>query len=268
MAVPCGRCVGCRLERARNWTIRILHEAQMHRDNCFLTLTYDNEHLVYGHKQATLVKDDLQRFWKRLRKVVGNGVRYFACGEYGELGGRPHYHACLFGADFEDKALFSTEGGNDLYTSDTLDRVWGHGFTSVGALTPGSAAYTARYILGKKLGKEAVYYEEQGIEPEFVVMSRGGRSGRGIGSGWFDKYATDVYPVDRVILEGGAKSRPPRYYDNLRKEQFPEEIEKIKIARMQKMDEIPIEERLNLRMIQKIRFQEAKVKSFRKILHE
>lgn len=267
MAVPCGRCVGCRLERARNWTIRILHEAQMHRDNCFVTLTYKDSHLVYGHKQATLVKTDLQKFWKRLRKV-GKNVRYFACGEYGEQRLRPHYHACIFGADFEDKTLLSTEGGNDLFNSALLDRVWGHGHCSVGALTPGSAAYTARYILGKKLGKEAVYYEAQGIEPEFVVMSRGGRNGRGIGSTWYGRYAGDIYPADRVILEGGQKTRPPRYYDNLRKETNPDEIEAIKIQRMLKMDEIPLEERLTLRMMQKIRFQEARVKSFRKVLHD
>lgn len=267
MAVPCGRCVGCRLERARNWTIRILHEAQMHRDNCFITLTYKDSHLVYGNKQATLVKTDLQRFWKRLRKEKGNGIRYFACGEYGELGSRPHYHACVFGLDFEDKTLHSTEGGNNLYASDSLGHIWGNGFASIGALTPGTAAYTARYILGKKLGKEAKYYEHMGIEPEFVVMSRGGRNGRGIGSGWYEKFASDVYPEDRVILEDGKKSRPPRYYDNLRKEEFPEEIEALKIERMRKMDKIPLAERLTLRMKQKIRFQEARVKTYRKSLH-
>lgn len=268
MAVPCGRCVGCKLERRRNWTIRIMHEAQMHLENCFLTLTYRDADLVYGARQATLVKTDLQKFWKRLRKELKKNVRYFACGEYGEQRSRPHYHACLFGADFEDKAVHSVSGDIVLYTSSRLDGIWNHGHCTVGALTPGTAAYTAGYILDKKLGKERVYYDAQGIEPEFLVMSRGGRSGRGIGSGWFDKYAGDVYPADRVVLEGGSKTRPPRYYDNLRKEQFPEEMEVLKAERLKKMEETPMEERLSLRMMQKIKFQEARVKTFSKKLHD
>lgn len=269
ISVPCGRCVGCRLERARNWTIRIMHEAQMHDSNCFLTLTYRDEELSYGYKQATLVKTDLQKFWKRLRKdVPGAGrIRYFACGEYGEQRSRPHYHACLFGFDFPDKTLLGTKAGNDLHHSDLLDGAWSHGHCSVGSLTPASAAYVARYILDKKLGKERTYYEAQGIEPEFVVMSRGGRNGHGIGFSWFDRYATDVYPADRVVMEGGMQSKPPRYYDELRKAQFPKEMQAIKLERMRKSDSIPLEERLNTRMMSKIKFHEARVKSFSKKLH-
>lgn len=267
IAVPCGRCVGCRLERARQWTIRIMHEAQEHRDNCFITLTYRDEELKYGSTQATLCKDDLQRFWKRLRKEVKD-VRYFAAGEYGERGGRPHYHACLFGCDFPDKTLFRFKEGADLYHSDMLDRVWGHGHTSVGALTFSSAAYVARYILDKRLGKEADYYDRQGIEPEYVVMSRGGRGGKGgIGQSWFKKYASDIYPADRVVQTGGTQSRPPRYYDELRKKDFPEEIRALKVARMEAQEKVPIEEKLAKRMISKIRYHEKRVKSFSKILH-
>lgn len=263
ISVPCGRCVGCRLERARNWTIRIMHEAQLHERNCFLTLTYNDESLTYGGQQATLYKKDLQDFWKRLRKETNAKLRYFACGEYGEQRKRPHYHACVFGIDFADKTLLRREGGNDLYSSVFLDSVWSNGHCSVGALTPGSAAYVARYILDKNLGDERVHYEKQGIEPEFVVMSRK----PGIGKNWFDKYASDVYPADRVILEGGQKSRPPRYYDNLRKENFPDEIEKIKIERMARAEAIPLEERLATRMLSKIKFHESRVNSLAKKLH-
>jgi len=268
ISVPCGRCVGCRLERARNWTIRIMHEAQMHKENCFLTLTYDDEHLSYGNTQATLYKRDLQLFWKRLRKETNVKLRYFACGEYGSKRSRPHYHACVFGFDFKDKALLSREGGNDLYSSDMLDDIWSNGHCSVGALTPGSAAYVARYILDKSLGKDRRYYEEAGIEPEFVVMSRGGRDGAGgIGKQWFDRYAGDVYPADRVIIADGGTSKPPRYYDELRKQQFPAEIEAIKLERMRKAEEVPIEERVATRMLSRIRFYENKVRSISKKLH-
>ena len=40
---------------------------------------------------------------KRLRKKYGSKIRFFQCGEYGELYGRPHYHACLLNFDFPDK---------------------------------------------------------------------------------------------------------------------------------------------------------------------
>jgi len=263
ISVPCGRCVGCRLERARNWTIRIMHEAQMHEKNSFITLTYDDEALTFGGAQATLFKKDLQDFWKRLRKETNAKLRYFACGEYGEQRSRPHYHACVFGFDFPDKALLSRQGDNDLYSSPLLDSVWSDGHCSVGALTPGSAAYVARYILDKNLGKERVYYEEKGIEPEFVVMSRK----PGIGKNWFDKYAGDVFPADRVVLEGGKMSKPPRYYDNLRAENFPDEIEALKIIRMQKAEAVPLKERIATRMISKRRFYDSRVKAIAKKLH-
>lgn len=241
----------------------------MHESNCFLTLTYSDEHLSYGRTQATLVKSDLQKFWKRLRKVVPDEIRYFAVGEYGSERERPHYHACLFGHNFPDKTLHSRKGGNGLFTSRVLDSAWSFGHCSIGALTPSSAAYVARYILDKNLGKERIYYERKGIEPEFVVMSRGGRSKNGgIGKSWFDKYAGDIYPKDRVIAEDGRASKPPRYYDELRKAQNPQEIEEIKQQRMKRAEEnYEYAEQSAKRMLNKIRFHKSRVKSFEKILH-
>lgn len=269
IAVPCGRCVACKLERARQWTIRIMHEAQGHRDNSFITLTYEDEHLSYGNKQATLVKSDLQKFWKRLRKEINVGIRYFACGEYGEQRQRPHYHACVFGFDFPDKVILRSQNGLDLYRSDLLDNVWSFGHCSVGALTASSAAYVARYILDKNLGKESVYYEQQGIEPEFTVMSRGSkkRGTGGIGSAWFRQYASDVFPSDRVVSDSGKTSRPPRYYDELRKASFPKEMIRIKRRRMELADKIPLEERIYSRILSKKRFAESRLKNFQKSLH-
>ena len=92
--VPCGKCIGCRLDYSRKWAIRCVLEAQMHKENCFLTLTYDDEHLPKGEK---LEKEEMQKFWKRLRKATGTKIRYYMAGEYGTEGGRPHYHACVFG---------------------------------------------------------------------------------------------------------------------------------------------------------------------------
>ena len=103
LEVPCGQCIGCRLERSRQWAVRCIHEAQLHKDNCFITLTYNDEHLP---SPPSLSVRDFQLFMKRLRKRFGKGIRFFHCGEYGEKYGRPHYHACLFGFDFPDRVQF------------------------------------------------------------------------------------------------------------------------------------------------------------------
>lgn len=231
LTVPCGQCIGCRLEKSRQWAVRCVHEAQMHQENCFITLTYDDEHLIWGKQAPTLVPKDLQLFWKRFRKEHGNGIRYYACGEYGERTSRPHYHACVFGFDFQDQKLFDSSNGNDLYTSDNLNTLWGHGNSIIGKLTFESAAYVARYVTTKLTGPYAKVYTELGIEPEFARMSRR----PGIGSTWFQRYVTDVYPSDALLVRG-KKCRPPRFYDNKYELQNMEVFEGIKNSRKLKAD--------------------------------
>lgn len=213
IVVPCGRCIGCRLERARQWTKRCMDEALFHKDNVFVTLTYRDNDLPMGNMEATLVPRDLELFWKRLRKEYGNGIRYFACGEYGERTRRPHYHACVFGLDFKDKVLHSTKNDINLYRSDSLDDIWGYGHCVIGDVTFESAAYVARYIIAKKSGPQAKFYEELGIEPEFVRMSRR----PGLGSEWYEKYHSDIWPHGRMIVNGKASSPPRFYVDRLKK---------------------------------------------------
>jgi len=264
IAVPCGRCVGCRLERRRNWTIRIMHEARYHDANCMLTLTLDDDNLVYGRLQPTLVKRDLQLFWKRLRKEIKVDVRYFACGEYGSAGSRPHYHAILFGFDFPDKVIKFRDNGHDIFVSDTLDSIWGKGVCSIGALTAASAAYVAGYIMDKSLGSESRKYEYLGIEPEFVVMSRK----PGIGRKFFEEFSSDIFPGDFVMMEDGRRSKPPRYYDELMKSQNPKVMETIKLHRMMEAEKnFSHAEAGAKRMLSKIRFHENRVKSLKKSLH-
>lgn len=240
-----------------------MNEAKTHKENSFITLTYEDKHLSYGYTQATLVKHELQKFWKRLRKELKSEIRYFACGEYGEQRSRPHYHAALFGYSFPDKKVLQADKDVILYHSDLLDSVWGHGHCSVGELTERSAAYVARYILGKKFGAEAKEYNEKGVEPEYVVMSRR----PGIGKKWYDRFGSDIYPKDRLVQADGSITRPPRYYDEQYKTQNPQEMQKIKIARMKAAEERPIEELLAKRMLSKIRFHESRVKRFEKKLH-
>lgn len=238
--VNCGRCIGCRLEYARQWSVRIMHEASAHEHNAFLTLTYRDADLTNGvskktgNVRATLVPADLQKFWKRLRidlhrkgrNLDVNPIRYFACGEYGDKRGRPHYHACVFGLYPEDAKLYSVKNGNRIYSSESLDRIWTHGDVRIGDVTFESASYVARYMMKKHLGKDSDYYENEGIEPEFVRMSRR----PGIGAAWFDRFGAEVFPADRIIMRGH-KAPPPRYYLSRLEQKDPIYAEAIKAKR-------------------------------------
>ena len=119
--VRCGQCIGCRLEKARQWALRCSHEASLHENNCFVTLTYSDKNLP---KYNSLELRDFQKFMKRLRKHFDGGIRFFHCGEYGDKNGRPHYHAILFGIDFDDREIYKvSDAGYRWYTSKTLESI-------------------------------------------------------------------------------------------------------------------------------------------------
>lgn len=219
LLLACGRCIGCRLERSRQWSVRIMHEAQLHDESCFVTLTYDEDHVP---ARGSLDYSDFQGFMKRLRSDLGK-VRFFMCGEYGGEGDRPHFHCGLFGTAFRGDRYAWRKGGagHQLYRSSRLEKHWPFGACEIGELTSESAAYMARYTFKKVTGQMAddhyrrvdpdtgeVYY----LEPEFAHMSLK----PGIGAGWFERFHSEVYPHDRVVVRG-RESRPPRYYDVLLK---------------------------------------------------
>lgn len=216
MEVPCGQCLGCRLDYSRMWAMRITHEATMHESdggNCFITLTYRNvedcslDQLKNGQhvpSDWSLHKSHMTKFIKRLRKFFGDQkIRYFYAGEYGkkcqhgidveEVGcplcnvGRPHYHMCLFNGLFTDLLPYESDGGITRYTSPSLERIWGYGFVDVGELNFASASYCAKYIVKKIKGVKADdwYYQMDidgnwnWITPEYVCMSRGNASYKG-----------------------------------------------------------------------------------------
>lgn len=238
MSVPCGQCIGCKLERSRQWAVRIMHEVSMHDDNSFLTLTYDAEHLP---DRKMLCMRDWQLFMKRLRKFFGTErISFYHCGEYGEeckncgeakracrcgtwesTLGRPHYHAVVFGVDFPDKRLRERNArGEPLFESDSLTRLWGNGIAVLGAVTFESAAYVARYCCSKITGERASEHyrrvdratgEIYWLPPEYATMSLR----PAIGRAWYEKYSADVVSTDSVVVRG-MESRPPRYYDKLR----------------------------------------------------
>lgn len=231
--LPCGQCVGCRLERSRQWAIRCMHEAQMHERNCFITLTFNPEALSARKNEWSLDVRDWQLFMKKLRKKYGSQIRFFHCGEYGEKNKRPHYHACIFGFDFPDKQLWKiTPSGHRLYTSPSLERLWPHGFSTIGDVSFESAAYVARYIMKKINGDAAedhyewidkVTGEIKNLKPEYTTMSRR----PGIGKKWLDQYIDDIYPHDYVIVNG-KKCKPPKYYDGVLKTLRPYEFDEVK----------------------------------------
>lgn len=226
--VPCGKCIGCHLEWSRQWAVRCMAEKQTQEFSEFITLTYRDDALVYGKAEhGTLVPRDLELFWKRLRKAYGDGIRYFACGEYGDKSNRPHYHAIVYGCDIKDKKYQYTKNGSQLYSSDTLDNIWTHGSCIIGDVTFESVAYVARYILKKAEGKTRHYYESNGIEPEFVRMSRR----PGLGLEWLKRYHKDVYPNDKMVIRNGVKVRPPRYFDLKMDSKNPQLMEQIRNLR-------------------------------------
>lgn len=214
--LPCGQCVGCRLERSRQWAMRCMHESQMHEFSCFVTLTYDDAHLP---ADGGLEYKPFQLFMRKVRKRFPR-ARFYMCGEYGERYKRPHYHACLFGVFFPDRKVFKDSGsGFKIYTSDLLSSFWTLGFASVGDFSFETAAYVARYVMKKVTGPMAADHylktdletgEVTSIRPEFTKMSLK----PGIGATWFDKYHAQTYPRDYVIVRG-KKCKPPRYYDKL-----------------------------------------------------
>jgi hypothetical protein len=251
MQIPCGRCIGCRAQRAKEWALRCVHESTLHSENDFITLTYNAEHLP---PDRGLRKKHVQNFFKKLRREISpRKIRYYYCGEYGDKNNRPHYHILLFGYRFHDRIqLGQTKSGLPLFYSPTLERIWGKGFVQVGDVTFESAAYVARYVMKKINGKEKDKIDpDTGLKPyerfndftgeiievlpEFTSMSRGGRYAKrdntgGIGHGWYDKYKSDLYPKD-FVTHNGCRHKPPRFYDNKLKEEDPDMYDELKAWR-------------------------------------
>lgn len=255
--LPCGQCVGCRLERSRQWAVRCLHEASLHKQNCFITLTYNQEN---HPKSGSIDVREFQLFMKSFRNMVyknyleelkvnpdaiHNKLRYFHCGEYGDQFGRPYYHACIFNYDFPDKVLIDDTEGKCRYTSKILDNLWNKGTTEIGEVTFASAAYVARYIMKKVNGEQAEDHYNQIDKktgelqsyknPEYITMSRR----PGIGKDWLEKYLTDVYPHDHVIING-KETKPPKFYDSQYELQNSEGMQLLKKNECKMLCDMPV----------------------------
>lgn len=238
LEVPCNNCMGCKLEYSRQWSVRMMHEAKLYSQNCFLSLTYDDQHVPqdYGLDLRTL-----QLFFKKFRKALTPRfkhkrnehsahirrytlhhtikIRFFACGEYGDLGGRPHYHAIVFNYDWPDKVLWKTsESGEPIYVSEKLTKLWGLGIATTQDVTRKSCAYVARYVTKKiktadDYGQERYYRVSpidglyHSVRPEFAT-----RSNRpGLGTGFVARFKSDFYPSGFLIIDG-VRQAPPKFY--------------------------------------------------------
>jgi len=221
MKIPCGQCMGCRLDRSREWAIRCVHESQMWKENCFVTLTYNDENLP---KNNSLDKRDLQKFFKRLRrKYEPKKIRFYASSEYGEESLRPHYHAAIFNFNFKDRKEWKNTPGGILYTSREANQIWRLGNVIIGELNFESAAYIARYIAKKITGKMANEYYGRREHPA-QYMSRS----YGIGKGWTEIYGRELL-ASGTVINRGREFKQPRYYDNI--------VEKVDVGILQTIKE-------------------------------
>ena len=253
--IPCGHCIACRLNYAKQWADRCMLELKYHDKACWITLTYDDKHLppceafidddgVISYSPVhPLCKRDLQLFFKRLRKKYPNKkIRYFGCGEYGSDSMRPHYHVILYGVDFsEDREVWKIkklgEEYNVFYKSATLERLWSDpnsgerlGLCSINNVTYETCSYTARYTSKKLQNKYKGIYEGLGIPPEFTVCSRR----PGIGRQYYEDHMRDIYEDQEIFISDkkkGRKIRPPRYFDKLYEIDDPEDYAVMKSQR-------------------------------------
>jgi len=246
--IPCGKCIGCRLQYSKDWAMRCMLEAKYWEHNQFVTLTYDPECVPVSSSTGiqSLLPNDLTKFEKDLRRYYKyhfnhDNIRLYACGEYGSILGRPHFHLILFNLPVPDKRLYSDYRGHKRYTSEIILKIWKKGFTLVEDVTFESCAYVARYILKKQTGKGAVIYEQEDKVPEFTRCSRR----PGIAANYYYDHKEEIYYADEIILKvkDTAKAlKPAKYYDRKYDIEQPEKLAAIKELRRIGAEQAELEE--------------------------
>lgn len=213
--IPCGQCIGCRIEKIDAWGFRCMAEASLHRDNHFITLTYDDDNLP---ADESLDHRDWQLFAKRLRRKVGP-FRFFMCGEYGDQTQRPHYHALLFGVDLPDLVKCnSVYSKHSVYNCQVLSESWGKGFHTIGSVTMESAKYVAGYV-AKRCSEELAAERYSWVTRYGEVVQRKQPYGKmslkpGIGAGWIEKYWKDAVSHG-AVFQNQYRKKIPSYFGTL-----------------------------------------------------
>lgn len=217
--VPCGKCIGCKMTQARQWSVRCALEQRMHDRSWFVTLTFAPEHYPKDVKE---LKPILQKFMKRLRfHYSDQEIRFFACCEKGENTERWHYHLILFGLRFNDLVFFKMHANHPYYRSQSLEKLWPFGHSMVGEAAADNISYVCRYVEKK---------QSDNPDPnEFIQMSRR----PGIGKPWFDAHQEQLsrhWKVYGNFAHDGCQ--PPRYFDSLLEKVDPTLYQSIKNDRM------------------------------------
>lgn len=263
--IPCGKCWTCQLNYSAEWATRNMLETLDHEECYFITLTYDDEHLfipetmtyreeypdgTYNIREiendgtwisGSLYPEHVTKFLKDLRRWQDyhlgiKGIRFFYCGEYGEQTQRPHYHMLLYGAHLDPKENYSyhiDKNFKEHWKNKLLDEIWEYGMHDIALVEWSSAAYVSRYCT-KKLNMEsnsAKWYAENGKMQEMIRMSRM----PGIGMKYYQSHKLDIYENDSMVMKtvkgNTGNFKPPKSFDKLFKEEYPNEFKKIEKKR-------------------------------------
>lgn len=265
----CDQCSGCRSSYTRSWSLRCWHESLFHKENCFLTLTVNEDSMESVFPGRSLCYEPFQVFIRALRKRLRLKLRFFMCGEYGEQFSRPHYHAIIFGwyPSVSDRTFYKSTPAGDLYVSKAVSQCWPFGFHTIGTFSRESAGYVAGYMQKKIKGKLAPKWYG-GRHPEFAKCSNGGGSKTGgLGKQFYSKFKRDLYDAkDAVTLPGGSKVSIPRYYDKLHSFYHPSHMEKVKLRR-QEPDALRDFESTPARLAVREHIHRARLSKLRRSLH-
>lgn len=247
--IPCKKCLGCRLDKSKEWSVRNVLESLSFDNNFFITLTLDDDNVLsevtyedeFSGSQSifvpTLRKKDVQDFMKNLRRYFEyhynhTGIRYFACGEYGSTTNRPHYHILVYNCPIQDLQYYKSSNGSTLFNSDALTKIWNKGHVVIAPFSYETAAYVSRYVL-KKVNHDDVDYKALHLHPEFIMMS----TKPGIGRKYYDEHKDMIYNTDELfICDSTGKPiscKPVEYYDTLFEVDNPEDYRAIKDKRLQ-----------------------------------
>lgn len=209
--IPCGKCIGCKSDKATAWGIRAYHESTRHKQCAFVTFTYDDQHMPVDGKVS---KYEAQCILKRMRNH-GLKFRYMLCGEYGGVTKRPHYHALIFGQDFRDDAvpLGVSARQVDQYSSRVIDKVWDKGFHVIEDVNAAACFYVAGYLL-----------KNNDEDDSFLLASRKPY----IGHGWLSRFADHISQQGFVTIDGKKRPIPPSY---LQRPEFALEFDALKDER-------------------------------------
>lgn len=190
--LPCGKCLGCKEDQAKDWTTRLYCESLGYERSAFLTITYDDDNYPLDGK---INKRDMQLFLKRLRNQ-GDKLRYFICGEYGGITKRPHYHAIIFGMDF--RSPYEQVIGENLFLYPDMEKYWNKGRVVIAPVTPASIAYVAGYAV-KKIGDDDTFNMMSKVPP--------------IGKEYCMKYAKNINEMGGVVVGDSINPVPKVFFD-------------------------------------------------------